>query len=823
MNKAAGGSARPQAPQPLGREQLRSQTPPDSLPKAPGEALHGLIGQERANRAIRLATEMRPEGFNVFVCGESGSGRHSGTLEILRERATRETPPDEWVYVNNFKAPDKPQAIRLPGGMAARFRDAMGEMVADLSAAIPTLFESDEYKARRGAIDQEAEDAQEADFEAVTKAAQAKSIVLMRTPVGFAFAPRKGDEIIKPDEFEKLPEAEKERIQDDIDTLQEQLKGVLSSLPRLEKKRRDQVRQLNQDMASGVVRVEIDDVRSEFKAFPEISAFLDALGEDVVANFEIFLEKAAEAQDAAVPVSPQKADEDPKLRRYGVNIVVGGNSDGETGGAPVVNEPNPTFQNLIGRVEHISQMGALVTDFMLIKPGALHKANGGYLVLNARDLLMQPGSWDALKRALRSGEIRMGSLAEQYSLVSTVSLEPDAIPLKVKVVLIGDRMLYYMLHALDPDFGELFKVQADFDEAFDRTPKATAAYANLIDSLAARESMKPLARAAVARLIDEAARQAEDAEKLSLRVGVIGDILREADHWAGSEDAGEIGVAHIERAITERQRRSGRIRERAIEAIARGIMLVDVDGEKTGQVNGLSVLQLGETSFGKPSRITARVRVGAGKVIDIEREVELGGALHSKGVLILSGFLAARYAPDKPMSLSASLVFEQSYGGVDGDSASSAELYALLSALAEAPIRQDLAVTGSVNQFGEVQAIGGVNEKIEGFFDVCMARGLTGRQGVLIPKSNIKHLMLRPDVVEACCNGEFAVYPVSSIDEGIALLTGVPAGELQADGRFPPDSINARVEARLEAFASSRRAFARPQPGNGTDGGAGNT
>jgi lon-related putative ATP-dependent protease len=796
-----------EAAKPLAPAVLRRVTDPQSLPADIAfEPLPiGLVGQPRATEAIRFGSAIRKSGFNLYAMGLPGTGRHTSILAYLTERAKKEPAPDDWVYVNNFKAPDKPKALRLPPGWAVRFRDAMDELIADLGVALPALFESDDYKARRSAIDQDFEEAQEKAFSAINEKARAKSIAIMRTPVGFAFAPMQQGQVIKPEDFEALPERERERIQADIRALQEELRDIITRMPALEKARRDRIRELNKELASGAVEMEIRDVRTAFAAIPAVQSFLDDVTQDLVANVEVFLETAEAAANAPLPVASSMMPANPRLRRYKVNVMVGGHADGD--GAPVVIEPNPMYQQLIGRIEHISQMGALITDFTLIRPGALHRANGGYLVLDAREVLSQPFAWSALKRALKSKTISITSLAEQFSLISTISLEPDPIPLDVKIVLIGDRWLYYLLMALDPDFAELFKVEVDFDDDFDRTDDNVTLYARLISDLAEREKLKPLDRDALAGMIDETARLAEDAEKLSLQVGTVADILREADHWAAEAGRERIGGRDIKRAVDERRRRSARLRDRTQEAIKRNIVLIDTAGAAVGQVNGLSVVQLAGYSFGRPTRITARTRLGSGRLIDIEREVELGGPLHSKGVLILSGFLSARYALDVPISLQASLVFEQSYGGIDGDSASSAELYALLSALSEVPIRQSFAVTGSVNQFGQVQAIGGVNDKIEGFFDVCAARGLTGEQGVLIPMANVKHLMLREDVVEACAAGRFSVIPIATIDQGIEILTGRPAGARDAEGRFPPESVNGLVEAKLREYAHMRRRF----------------
>jgi predicted ATP-dependent protease len=478
----------------------------------------------------------------------------------------------------------------------------------------------------------------------------------------------------------------------------------------------------------------------------------------------------------------------------------------------VVNEDHPTQPNLVGRVEHLAHLGALITDFNLIKPGALHKANGGYLVLEARKVLLNPFAWEDLKRALRAREVRVESPGQSMGMLQTVTIEPEPIPLDLKVVLIGEPMLYYSLAHQDPDFTQLFKVAADFDYRMDRSAAHEIGLARLVAGLVRAESLRHLDAPAVARLIEHASRLAEDGEKLSTHRASIADLVRESDHWAAQGNAPLVGAAHVQQAIDQHGYRLDRVREHVLEEIERGTVLIDTEGEAVGQVNGLVVMELGNFAFGRPSRISCRVHLGRGDLIDIEREVDLGGPLHSKGVMILSSFLADRFAQDQPMNLSASLVFEQSYGEVEGDSASSAELYCLLSALAEAPIRQSFAVTGSVNQFGQVQAIGGVNEKIEGFFDVCRARGLTGEHGVLIPASNVAHLMLRPDVVRACSQGLFRIHAVETVDQGIELLTGVPAGEVGEDGEYPSGSINRRVAARLSLFSRRIRQFMQEAP-----------
>jgi predicted ATP-dependent protease len=504
-----------------------------------------------------------------------------------------------------------------------------------------------------------------------------------------------------------------------------------------------------------------------------------------------------------------------RFRRYWVNLMV---DHGESHGAPVVYEDHPAFQNLVGRIEYIAQFGALLTDFNLIKPGALHRANGGYVVLDARRVLLQPFAWEELKRVLRAREIRIESLAQMLSLISTVTLEPEPIPLNLKVVLVGERLLYYLLCTLDPDFGELFKVPVDFADDVGRTADTTQQFARLLATIAARNGLRPLSRDGIARVIERASRLVDDATKLSIHERTIGDLLREADYFAGGNGHATITRADVQQAIDAQTQRADRVRERIYEEIRRGTILIDTAIAKAGQVNGLVVSTLGSFTFGRPVRITAGIRLGRGEVVDIEREVEFGGPIHAKGVLILAGFLGARFAAARPLTLHASLVFEQSYGPVEGDSASAAELYALLSALAEVPIKQSFAVTGSVNQHGQVQAIGGVNEKIEGFFDICRARGLTGDQGVIIPSANVEHLMLRDDVVEAVARREFHIYAVETVDQGIEILTGREAGERGPDGRFPEGSINQLVEARLDGMAEVARRFgARDEGGRSHD------
>ena len=773
------------------------------------EPLKGGFGQGRAVRAIRFGIGIKQPGYNLFALGPPAASSRSAVHGLLCEVASAEPRPDDFVYVNNFDDPRRPRVLRLPPGRADALRAGMLELVGDLNATIPGLFESEEYKSRRRSAEMSLENERETTFERLEANAEAQSIAILRSPMGFALAPKKDGKIIDPESYRNLSQAEREEIDKKIAVLQEELRTALEALPRLERERRQRIRQINREMARGTIESAIRELYESFKDVPAVTAFLSAVAKDLVDNVDVFLRTDGSREEGAVVPAAPLVQNDPRFKRYLANVMVSstGCGEGETVGAPVILEEHPTLANLVGKIEHLSHMGALLTDFTLIQPGSLHRANGGYLIIDARDLLLQPFAWDALKRCLRTNAIKIESAMEQMNLASTISLEPEPIPLSIKVVLVGEPLLYHTLSQFDPDFPKLFKVQAEFEAEAERTSSNVSLFARFVAAVIRESKLKPFDAAAVARLSEEAARMADDSERLSLQTTKLADLVREADYWA--EDAGSAVTqrAHVERAVQEKIYRADHIREKSHEAIARGILLVDLLDRKVGQVNGLTVLAIGDFRFGRPSRITAKVRMGAGRVVDIEREVELGGPIHSKGVLILSSFLASRYALDEPVSLSANLVFEQSYGGVEGDSASAAELFALMSALAEIPISQSFAVTGSVNQMGEIQAIGGVNEKIEGFFDVCSKQGLTGTQGVIIPASNIKHLMLRPDVVAAAAEGRFNVYAIKHVDEGIALLTGIVAGERGADGHFPEESINGRIEWKLRHYARQRRRY----------------
>jgi lon-related putative ATP-dependent protease len=751
--------------------------------------LKEIIGQDRALQALHFGVNIQQAGYNLFVLGPTGLGKHTVVCEYLESQSKNQQSPADWVYVNNFEKPSQPIAISLACGHAHIFRDDMQRLVEDLCSAIPNAFEAEDYHLRIQEIEDDLKNTIETAFSTLANEAESHDIRLLRTPHGFAFAPMKNNEVIKPKDFEKLPKKEQQRIDGTMNALEEKLTSILRMQPQWQREARNKIKALNNEIVMFASGHLVDELKNKYLDNKIIQGYLGAVQQDVINNLQDFRGEEAHEQKNLPPTEKQA------FRRYMVNILV---DHAEHNGAPVVFEDLPNYANLVGAVEYTAHMGALQTDFTLIKPGALHRANGGYLMIDAVKLLMHSYAWEGLKRALSSQQIKIQSLGQIYSLINTVSLEPEPIPLDIKVILIGDRILYYLLHAYDHEFKQLFKVAADFDDRLHRSTENQQVYAQMIAALLSRHKLRPFDRSAVACVIEHSARMAGDSEKLSTYIMDIADLLREADHDASLSNQPVVHRDNVQHAIDAQIYRGDRVRERLYEEVKRGTLMIDTDGAKVAQVNGLAVLQLGDISFATPSRITATTRLGDGEVIDIEREIELGGSIHSKGVLILAAFLGERYAKNRPLSLTASLVFEQSYGMIEGDSASMAELCCLLSALADIPIKQGTAMTGSVNQRGEAQAIGGVNEKIEGFFDVCNMRELTSHQAVLIPTTNVKHLMLRHDVIEACRDGKFAVYAYQDVDEAMEILTAAPA-----------EQINAKIEARLAELEEIHQTYAK--------------
>ena len=797
---------------PLPLDRLSWKCNPESLKFNTTDQLEDLgqvLGQDRAIEAIRFGTNMSHKGYNIFALGPDGLDKHEVVMAFLKDRAREETVPSDWCYVYNFQDPRRPNALALPPGRGVQFSQDMSRLAEDIPFVLKNAFESEEYQTRSNMIQQEIKDAQDEALSAVDQEARQRGAALKMTPLGFTFVPIRDGKTVSPDEFRKLSEQEREDIEENLDYLREKLEEVLEFMPDLLTESREKMRKLNEETAGHAIGHLVEQLKKKYADLEEVIEYLAAAQEDIIQNVHQIVHGAEEeAARGPGPEGPQPHSFALEPGRYMVNLIVD-NSDAKH--APVIHEDEPTYDRLLGRVEYRSEMGTLMTDFRLIRAGALHSVNGGYLVVDILKLLQHPYAYEALKRTLKSGEIKIESLGQVLGFINTVSLEPEPIPLEVKVVLLGTRILYYLLNSLDPEFTDLFKVAADFDEQMDRTEESLALYARMLASRIREEELRPFTSDAIARILERVVRYSGDSEKLSTRLKYVGDLLREADYHAGQDKKAQVTADHVDQAVKAREYRQSRMRERLLEQTGQGTILIDTSGSQVGQVNGLSVLDLGSYAFGRPTRITARVRLGKGEVVDIEREVKLGGPIHSKGVLILSSFLGAHYQPDLPLSLSASLVFEQSYGGIEGDSASMAELCTLLSAIAEIPLKQGMAITGSVNQQGQAQAIGGVNEKIEGFFDLCALRGLDGSQGVIIPVSNVRHLMLDQRVLEAVEAGKFNIYAVETVNEALTLLTGMAAGEKDEKGQYPDGTVNRKIQDRLRDFSTRLRKFAHPE------------
>jgi lon-related putative ATP-dependent protease len=791
----------------LGPEVLCAACDPETLGFPTTEDLSDIdpaLIHPRAVEAIHLGLEMPHKGYNLFVLGDAGSGRHAIVNRLLAEERHKGPPPVDWCYVNNFANPVRARLLQLPCGRGLQLRNDMQRFVGEIGEAIAAALESDQYRERVESLQEDEKHREEAALRQLGDDSQKVGVALLRTPQGFVFTPMKdSEETYSHEEFAKLPEKEQEELSKQVSASYEKLHKLMNEFPGWRRAVQSAIKEVGSAALKLAVGHLIEEIKPAYADLPAVTAYLDEVMADILESGRSLHESTRSDDESETTFFSGTIS----VQRYLVNLLVENPDDGAR---PVEYEDNPTLQNLVGRIEHHVHMGTLVSNFTLIRAGALHRANGGFLILDARKVLTQPYAWEGLKRALQSGEVRIESLAELVGLSSTVQLEPEPVPLVLKVVLVGERMIYYLLAELDPDFLSLFKINADLESEIERTPEGTRQYARLIATLARRDRLRPLSAAAVARVVDHAARLAWDAQKLITRTRPVSSLLQEAEHCAATANSSLIERAHVEAALQAHQHRNNRIRERYQEEILRGQLLVDTSGVHIGQINGLAVAVLGESAFAHPVRITATVRMGEGEIIDVEREADLGGPIHSKGVLILSSFLAARFGWAMPLSLRASLVFEQSYGGVEGDSASLAELSALLSALSGIPIRQSRAVTGSVNQFGVVQPVGGVNEKIEGFFEICAARGLTGEQGVLIPAANVCHLMLRDTVVEAVRAGQFHVWAVNDIDEAMELLTGMEAGEPDDKGEVAEGTINFHIALQLAELAQMRQNLLSP-------------
>lgn len=763
--------------------------------------LEGSIGQERALKAIDFGLGIHDNGFNLYLAGEPGTGRNSTIRNLLKKKAREESPPQDWCYVHNFKDPDNPLALALPAGMGGELAKEMEELLQGVKKNIPKALESREYETHKDTIIEEYQGENSTLFTALEHEATEKSFALQRTVSGLVMVPQKEGRNYTQEEYDALSKEEQDKLEEIGKELTDKLNEVLRQVRENEKATREAMGQLDRELGLSAVGHHIDPLKEKYAAYPKVSAYLDSVQEDIILNLEDFKPQQQGPQIPGLRLPKQE----PSFERYQVNVLVDNKG---VDGAPVIFESNPTYNNLFGRIEQVMQMGGVATtNFTLIKPGALHRANGGYLIVDAREVLINPFAWESLKRCIRNAEIRIEDVLEQYRFMTFVTLKPEPIPLQAKIIMIGSPWIYYLLYYQEPDYRKFFKVKADFDSRITRTPEIIKDYALFVATHCRNEKLLPFDRSGVATLLEHSSRIVEDQNKLSSQFMELADLIREASFWAGREHQPTVTRECVKRAIDEKIYRSNRIEERLQELFDDGTILVDTDGTEVGQINGLSVITLGDFTFGRPSRLTARVYMGRAGMVNIEREVKLSGPIHDKGVLILTGYLGGKFAQNKPLSFSASLCFEQSYDGVEGDSASSTELYALLSALSGVPLRQGVAVTGSVNQLGKVQPIGGVNYKIEGFYAVCKAKGLTGNQGVMIPKSNERHLMLNDEVVEAIQAGKFHVWSVATIDEGIEILTGIPAGVRLEDGSFPKGSINFLVDKRLNEMGENLKKF----------------
>lgn len=787
------------------------------------------IGQDRLVSSVDFGINMQKDGYNIFALGPNKTDKLNHIRHFLKEQAKDKSTPPDICYVNNFDDTYKPKALTLPPGRGCELKDEMDELLEDLIPTLNSAFETEEYQNRRQSIKDELQQEQEQTLDDLKEKAREKGLALIQTPSGFSFAPSKDGDLLDEEDVKNLSKEEREEIERKTKELQKELQKIIERMPSDKRKVRKKLKELDREIAGNALIKLFENIQQKFSDLEEVQEFLDEVKADILDNVQAILKSQNPSQQGMAQMmqgggqqggrqmSQQQGggtsvDDNSLLQRYQVNVLV---DHRDTEGAPVIYENNPTYKNLIGRVEYQSQMGALKTDFSMIKPGALHKANGGYLMIDVRRVLLEPFAWEGLKRMLKSGKLTIESMGESYRLISTVSLEPSAVDLDIKVVLLGERLVYYLLCEMDPDFQTLFKVEADFADEVDRNDDNQQLYAQLLAGIIEKHELHPFDKKAVARVIEHSSRLVSDSHKLSAKTEEINDLLLQADYWCDQNNHEVVQKEDVQKAIDQQMYRSGRIRDKVQESIDRDFIFIDTKGEETGQINGLAVTQIGNLTFGRPNRITARVQLGKGEIIDIEREVKMSGSIHAKGVLILKGFLGERYAENRPLSLTASLVFEQSYSNIDGDSASSAELYALLSAIGDIPLKQSLSVTGSVNQHGIIQPIGGVNEKIEGFFDICKERGLTGDQGVLIPQANEKNLMLKDEVIYAAEADEFHIYSVASIDEGMELLTGLDMGEKDETGHYPKGTVNFQIMQVLDQMAKTRKTFITDH--NGSD------
>lgn len=771
----------------------------------------GIIGQERAIKALEFGLKVNIRGYNVYMSGATGTGKTSFAQNYIRKLAEKEKVPDDWCYVFNFDNHNQPMAINLPAGTGKAFQKDMDDFIKILKPEISKAFDSEDYEKEKSEIVKEFQNKRKELMERLNEDAAKHGFKVKSTNAGIYFLPVIEGKTLSEQEYGDLDEHVKSEISEKSDIVQIETIEIIRKIRNIERDAEERVAQWENRIALFAVGMHINDLKEKYKEYEKITLYLSKVQDNILENLDDFRDEDAPDDQQHLVIPWLKAEESP-ADKYKVNLLV---DNSELKGAPVIVDFNPTYYNLLGKLEYENEFGTMTTDFTMIKAGLLHFANGGYLILQAKDVLSNVQSWEAMKRVLKTKHISIGSMREQMGLVAVSALKPEPVPISVKVILVGSEYLYQLLYEYDEDFKKLFKIKVDFDDEMERSDVNAQMLARFISSFCSKEDTLPFDRSGVAKIIEYASRLVEDQNKLSTKFNDIVDILCEACTWADIEGSRLVGAGHVKKALAEKNNRSNKYDKKLLEMLEDGTIMIDTDGEVVGQINGLSILDMGDYFFGKPSRITATTYMGKSGIVNIEREVEMSGTSHTKGVLILSGYIGQKYAQEIPLALSASLCFEQLYSGVDGDSASSAELYAILSSLADAPIRQEIAVTGSVNQRGEIQPIGGATSKIEGFFELCKLRGLNGRQGVIIPHQNVKNLVLNDEVVEAVKKGEFHIYAVKTIDEGIEILTGIKAGAKTKNGTYPKGTINYKVYEKLKRFARTVAGFGREKKKSG--------
>jgi lon-related putative ATP-dependent protease len=765
--------------------------------------LKQIIGQERAIKSLEFGLDLSDNGYNLYVLGESGTGKITAIKSMLKEKAAAEAVPDDWCYIFNFDEPDKPSALNLPNGTGIELKTDMEHIITAIKRDIPKIFESKDYEQHRDEILDGQQERTKEIFHKLELVVEERGFILKKGAGGLAVLPAKNGKAISQEDYDALSAEERNKVDEDTKFLQGKLGDAIREARTTEKETKERIMALDQEMVQYLINPLIAGISAKYEAFTKITEYLNRVKEDIFFSIEDF----RPAEELAIPGLKMPRQE-PSFERYSINLIV---NNKETLGAPVIDETNPTYTNLFGRIEHRMQYGAAVTDFSMIRAGSSHKANGGYLIIHALDALRNIFVYEALKRMIKNKEVRIEDAMEQYRLVSVTTLKPEPIPVKTKVILVGEPYIYYLLHSLDYEYRKLFKVKVDFDNVMGRNDETIQSYAEFVSARCAEDDLLPFDASAIARVVEYGTRAAGDQRKLTARFNDVANLVTEAAYWAGKDNSDTVTGDHVTKARKEKIYRHSKIEDKLQEYIVDGTIMVDTEGEVVGQINGLAVLSMGDYMFGKPSRITAKTFMGDSGVVNIEREVKMSGRIHSKALLILTSFLGERFAQKFPLTLSASICFEQLYDEVEGDSATCTELYALISSLTSLPIDQSIAVTGSMNQKGEVQPIGGVNEKIEGFFDLCSTVGLTGGQGVIIPAKNVMNLMLKEEVVSAVKDGKFAIYPIETVDQGLEILTGKEAGSLSPGGSYPKGTINYLAMERLKTLATNLKAFGRPK------------